>query len=96
MISRQIVFSTPSAVRKMRVDRQLDKLVRIAFLRDRTLRFAAARNDSDADAACPLRARECAAHRSHHTAASSGEQVHAQGGQQLADGTGEILMLVEA
>src|SRR2546430_17216417 len=77
----------------MRVDRQLDELVGIAWFWRRAIGLARARNDADADSAAAAALYEGAADGSHHAAAAAGQEIHTQVRQELADGTRFVSML---
>ena len=82
-----------TAVRKVRMDRQLDELVRVAGLRPRAIGLALARNDADTNASSSRTLSECTTDSGHDTAAAAGEQVDAQVGEQFADEAGVFVML---
>src|SRR5438093_6921084 len=72
VIPGQIVRALLTAVRQMRVDRQLDELVGIAWFWRRAIGLARARNDADADSAAAAALYEGAADGSHHATAAAG------------------------
>src|SRR5215468_9625299 len=96
VIAGQVVRALRPAERQVRVDRELDELVRVTSFRRPTIAFAGAWNDPDRHPYSTRRPGKRAADGRHHAATATGEQVHSEICERFPDRARVLVVLKRA
>src|SRR5215470_13372952 len=96
VIAGQVVRALRPAERQVRVDRELDELVRVTSFRRPTIAFAGTGNDPDRNPSSTRRPGKRAADGRHHAATATGEQVHSEICERFPDRARVLVVLKRA